>query len=92
MEYLIRRGMPQRTAHGLVGKLVRKALDRGVPLAELDWRISRRPIRRSTRAFTTCWAWRMPSRRYASYGSTGPQQVAEQLFQWKQKLTFNPVS
>ena len=30
MEYLIRRGMPQRTAHGVVGKLVRKALDRGV--------------------------------------------------------------
>ncbi len=35
MEYLIRRGVPQRTAHGLVGRLVRKALDRGVRLADL---------------------------------------------------------
>ena len=32
MEYLIRRGIPQRTAHDLVGRLVRKALDRGVRL------------------------------------------------------------
>ncbi len=35
MEYLIRRGVPQRTAHGLVGRLVRKAMDRGVRLADL---------------------------------------------------------
>ena len=35
MEYLIRRGVPQRTAHGLVGRLVRKALDRGVRLSDL---------------------------------------------------------
>ncbi len=36
MEHLIRRGIPQRTAHGLVGRLVRKALDRGVRLADLS--------------------------------------------------------
>jgi hypothetical protein len=29
---------------------------------------------------------------FASYGSTGPAQVAEQLFLWKQKLSHNPVS
>ncbi len=36
MEHLIRRGVPQRTAHGLVGRLVRKALDRGVRLSDLS--------------------------------------------------------
>ncbi len=36
MEYLIRRGIPQRTAHDLVGRLVRKAIDRGVRLADLS--------------------------------------------------------
>ena len=36
MEYLIRRGVPQRTAHGMVGRLVRKALDRGVRLSDLS--------------------------------------------------------
>ncbi|MCX7426033.1 MAG: argininosuccinate lyase, partial [Planctomycetia bacterium] len=35
MEYLIRRGLPQRTAHGLIGQLVAMARKRGVPLAEL---------------------------------------------------------
>ena len=45
MEYLIRRGIPQRTAHGLVGQLVRKALDRGVRLADCRWTISKRPTR-----------------------------------------------
>ena len=36
MEHLIRRGIPQRTAHGSVGRLVRKAMDRGVRLADLS--------------------------------------------------------
>ncbi len=35
MELLIRRGVPQRTAHGLVGGLVRKAMERGCCLADL---------------------------------------------------------
>jgi argininosuccinate lyase len=34
MEYLIhKKGLPQRTAHHLVGALVRRAMERGVPLA-----------------------------------------------------------
>ena len=35
MEFLIDRGMPQRTAHHLVGKVVRLATDQGTSLAEL---------------------------------------------------------
>ncbi len=35
MEELIRRGIPQRTAHEIVGKLVRKALDRNCRLSDL---------------------------------------------------------
>ena len=34
MEYLIRRGVPQRTAHGVVGRLVRKGIETGRALAE----------------------------------------------------------
>ena len=36
MEYLIQRGVPQRTAHETIGKLVATAMERGVPLAGLD--------------------------------------------------------
>ena len=34
-EYLVERGMPFREAHAVVGALVRRSLDDGVPLAEL---------------------------------------------------------
>jgi argininosuccinate lyase len=34
-DLLVRRGMPFREAHGVVGRLVRTALERGVPLSEL---------------------------------------------------------
>jgi argininosuccinate lyase len=36
MEFMIKHGVPQRTAHHLVGKLVAEATERQVPLAELD--------------------------------------------------------
>ena len=35
-DLLVRRGMPFREAHGVVGDLVRIALERGVALSELD--------------------------------------------------------
>jgi argininosuccinate lyase len=35
-DLLVRRGMPFREAHGVVGGLVRRALDRGVALSELE--------------------------------------------------------
>ena len=35
-DLLVRRGMPFREAHGVVGGLVRDALERGVALSELD--------------------------------------------------------
>jgi argininosuccinate lyase len=86
MEYLIRRGIPQRTAHELVGKLVRKALDRGCRLSDLplaDFQAAHPDldpsvyqalgVQRSLEAFT-------------SFGSTGPQQVDQQIAAWKQRL------
>ena len=45
MEYLIRRGMPQRTAHGVVGKLVRLAIDRGCGWPICRWTSFRPPTR-----------------------------------------------
>jgi argininosuccinate lyase len=92
MEYLIGRGVPQRTAHGVVGKLVRKALDRGVPLGELsldDFRAADASLDEGV--YQVLGAERAVGA-FDSYGSTGPAHVAEQLFKWKQKLARNPVS
>ncbi len=86
MEELIRRGVPQRTAHEVVGRLVRKALDRGVRLAdlaasefvdahpELDAEI--KDVLGVERAIA----------RFTSYGSTAPAEVERQVSSWKKKL------
>jgi argininosuccinate lyase len=86
MEALIARGVPQRTAHETVGRLVRRALDRGVGLAELsDEEISR-----------DCVGWNAALRgalgasraveRMQSFGSTAPAAVAEQVVGWRRRL------
>ena len=91
MEYLIRRGMPQRTAHGVVGKLVRKALDRGVRLADLSLdEFQGGRSRASTGACTTCLGAEHAVDAFVSYGSTAPAQVAEQLFALETKAGANP--
>jgi len=86
MEYLIRRGIPQRTAHDLVGRLVRKALDRGVRLKDLslaEFRESHPDLDASVYEILG------PEKAVAamqSYGSTGPAQVREQVRRWKELL------
>jgi argininosuccinate lyase len=86
MEYLIRRGVPQRTAHGIVGRLVRKALDGGLRLSDLsleDFREAHADLD------ATVYEVLGPEKAVAamvSYGSTGPDQVKEQVRRWKELL------
>jgi argininosuccinate lyase len=92
MEGLIRRGMAQRTAHEAVGKLVRKALARGVSLAELgpdDFRAIDPAIDGALR--DTLGAARAVAA-FVSYGSTAPAEVARQLEIWKEKLAASPAA
>jgi argininosuccinate lyase len=92
MEFLIGRGIPQRTAHSTVGRLVRKALDRGVRLADL-------PLAEFQAADATLDGEVLkvlgPERAvesFVSYGSSGPAQVAAQIARWKQKLAQEPTT
>jgi argininosuccinate lyase len=86
MEALIAAGVPQRTAHELVGTFVRRAMARGVSLAEL-----------SDEEFSRDYAgWNAPLRgalgasraveRMASFGSTAPARVADQIAAWQRRL------
>ena len=80
--------MPQRTAHGLVGRLVRKALDRGVRLADLPLAEFQRGRARAGRGrLRACWASRQAVAAMTSYGSTAPEQVRRQVERWKQRVT-----
>jgi argininosuccinate lyase len=86
MEYLIGKGVPQRTAHHLVGSLVAKAMQRGVPLADLtldDYRAEYEDLDEGL--FEVLGAERAVQA-FRSYGSTAPDQVALQIQRWKEKL------
>jgi argininosuccinate lyase len=86
MEHLIRQGVPQRTAHEIIGRLVATAMKRGVSLAQLPLAefqaahgsldlsvVDLLGVERAVEAIT-------------SYGSTNPRQVAHQLAAWRTRL------
>jgi len=86
MEALIAQGVPQRTAHETVGHLVRRAMTKGVSLAELSdeefsreyagWNGSLRGALGASRAVE----------RMVSFGSTAPARVADQIAVWQRRL------
>jgi argininosuccinate lyase len=86
MEALITAGVPQRTAHELVGTFVRRAMTRGVSLSDLSdqeflkdyggWNASLRGALGASRAVE----------RMTSFGSTAPAQVADQIAAWQRRL------
>ena len=86
MEALIAAGVPQRTAHETVGHLVRRAMAKGVSLAELSdqeftreyagWNASLRGALGASRAVE----------RMTSFGSTAPARVADQIAVWQRRL------
>lgn len=88
MEHLIRRGVPQRTAHGIVGRLVRRALDAGVRLADLpldEFRQAHADLDESV--FEVLGPERVVAA-MVSFGSTGPRQVKQQIQHWRQRLAL----
>ncbi len=86
MDYLTLRGVPVRTAHETVGGLVRKAMKRGVSLAEIpleDFQEANAKIDQDV--FQVLGAENAVSA-FKSSGSTAPDQVQVQLDQWKDRL------
>jgi argininosuccinate lyase len=92
MEHLIRRGVPQRTAHGIVGGLVRKALDRGVRLADLPIEEIQAAHPDLGREVYDVLGVGQAVRAMQSYGSTAPGQVRRQIDRWKQHLDETSAS
>ncbi len=86
MEHMIRRGVPQRTAHGLVGRLVRKAMERGVRLADLPLEDFRQAHPELDAGVYDALGPAKAVAAMTSYGSTGPAQVKEQVRRWKELL------
>lgn len=86
MEYLIRRGVAQRRAHHLVGALVARAMEKKVPLRDLPLADFQALDPAVDDAVFEVLGARQAVAAFISYGSTGPDMVAEQVRQWKEKL------
>ncbi|MGL4423343.1 MAG: argininosuccinate lyase, partial [Gemmataceae bacterium] len=89
MEEFIRRGVPMRTAHELVGQLVRQAESQNCTLAalpEADWQTLPHGVAEGLReklGVDNAIA------AFQSYGSTGREQVREQLRWWQSQLAHS---
>ena len=86
MEYLIGRDIPQRTAHGIVGRLVRKALDRNVRLSDLALADFQEVHAELDAQVYEALGVQRAIQAMRSYGSTAPAQVKSQIAQWKARL------
>jgi argininosuccinate lyase len=86
MEHLIKKSVPQRSAHEIIGQLVGTAMKRGVALAELrlDELQAAHPALDQS-AFDLLGA-RQAIATFTSYGSTNPEQVTHQLAAWRERL------
>ena len=87
MEYLIGQGVPQRSAHEIIGQLVGKAMKLDVPLAKLplsDFQAAHASLDETV--FEVLGVQRAIEA-FVSYGSTAPGQVAQQVTMWKERLT-----
>ncbi|MDG3007494.1 argininosuccinate lyase [Paludisphaera mucosa] len=87
MEHLILNGVPQRTAHEVIGRLVglceRKGLKRLADLADADLAEASPKLGPESRGLLGVEA---AIRAFKSYGSTAPAEVAGQVERWKTKL------
>jgi argininosuccinate lyase len=82
-EWLVVRGMPFREAHGVVGGLVRDAIERRVPMAEL---VAAHPA--LGEEAVALLAPGTPVTRRTTPGGAGPDPVREQLKRFQKHLSL----
>ena len=87
MEHFIRRGVAQRRAHHFVGQLVGKAMEQGVRLADLPLAEFQQLDPTLDASVYDVLGVENAVAAFVSYGSTAPQQVAQQVQRWKQQLS-----
>jgi argininosuccinate lyase len=86
MEYLIGLGVPQRSAHENIGKLVAKAMKQGVPLANLSLTDFQQAHAELDEKVFDVLGVEHAVAAFKSVGSTAPSMVAEQVAAWKSRL------
>ena len=87
MEFLMKQGVPQRSAHHLVGSIVRKAMEMQIPLEKLSLEDFQAidPIFDSS-VYDVLGA-KNAVNALKSFGSSAPEEVAKQTELWRKKLS-----
>jgi len=86
MEYLILRGVPMRTGHETVGKLVALAESRGCRLADLPLADLQAASELIDDSVGSVLGTQNAVNAFKSYGSGGREPVARQLAAWRERL------
>ena len=86
MEWMIKKGVPQRRAHHLVGAIVGDAMQRDLPLADLPLDVLKYHAPEIDETVFEALGCRNSVAAFASYGSTAPDQVRLQIDRWKVRL------
>jgi argininosuccinate lyase len=87
MEHLITKGVPQRTAHEIIGRLVATAMKRGVALAELSTKELQGAHESLDGEVAGILGAENAVNAFSSYGSSNPEQVEHQLSLWRERLS-----
>jgi argininosuccinate lyase len=85
-DYLVLKGMPFRSAHEVVGKLVHTAVSNSLPLEKLALTQLQAECDLIEEDVFDSLGVENCVRRFQSYGSTGPAAVADQMAAWKSRL------
>jgi argininosuccinate lyase len=86
MEYLIKRGTPQRKAHHLIGGLVKLATEKTVTLSQLTLQDFQSFDADLDESVYSVLGVSNAVAAFQSYGSTAPERVKKQVQQWKSRL------
>lgn len=86
MEFLVRQGVPLRTAHELSGQLVRVAMQRKARLSDLSLADFRAVYPAMDDGVYEVLGVENAVRAFVSYGSTAPAEVERQITSWEQRL------
>ena len=87
MEYLIKQGVPMRSGHEIVGKLVAECESRGLKLAELSVAEFQSHCPDIGDDVYNVLGTENACAALSSYGSGGKAAVIDQLTRWREKLT-----
>ena len=89
METLITQGIPQRTAHEIIGQLVSQAMKLGKPLAELPLATFQQAHAALDEKVFNVLGAKQALEAFKSVGSTAPALVAQQVANWRQRLAMD---